>query len=710
MKYKRSGWRLILSLIIVCTAMLPAPASAEVKYSTFTRNSYGNLVWLQPAYFPVGVIGADLYVTDPNNPGDRTVSSLKEPKDIFIDERDEIYIADTGNNRIVHLSADGTFIRYITVPDNPLNKPEGVYVTADGDIFIADTGNKRVIRLGKDGNVKKLYERPDSKFISDSFVFTPVKLIVDKRGFLYVASQGSYEGLLVLDPEGRFQGFFGTNQTVLTPLEALKKWLYTDVMYSKEVLKRPETINSLSTDENGFIYTVTGGSAKSNQLKKLNSRGVNLLRSSQGSFGEYRGVDARTTVLNTVAKRPQLIDVAVDRNGNIAVADKQFKYITHYDPNGNLMYFWGGPSDFGTSQVGLMKNPVALDFNSKNELYVLDDQENIVQKYRMSEFAQLVDEANQLTLSGFYEEGEQLWREVLRLNPQFNPAILALAQAAFKNEQYEDAKKLFHEAGDQEGYSEAFWQIRLQWFQRYFSWIASFVLIGFILLQVLDKLTKKHGYRSKWRNRSGLRLPSIVLHLKHALYVLRHPIDGFSAIRYEGKGSFWSAILILIVVYFSLLFREFNTSFVYNNVLRINVYTIFTQFFIAWIAWVIANHLVSSIYRGEGRLRDIFIGSAYAMVPYCVVGIPLAIVSNVMTLSETSIYEFVDQGMVIWIALLMFWKVQFIHNYSVGETLMNIILTLATMLVLGLLIFIMTGLTRDLISFALEVMREVTLR
>ncbi|HZG85876.1 YIP1 family protein [Paenibacillus sp.] len=707
---KRGGWRLILALVVVCTAMLPASAFADVKYSTYTRNSYGHLVYLQPAYFPVGVIGADLYVTDPNDPGVRTVSSLKEPKDLFIDGKDEIYIADTGNNRIVHLSSDGTFLRYLTSPEDPFNKPEGVFVTEDGDIFVADTGNKRVLRLDQNGHVKQKYERPDSKFISDSFVFTPVKLIVDKRGFLYVASQGSYEGVLVLDPEGRFQGFFGTNRTVLTPLEALKKWLYTDAMYEREVLKRPETINSLTTDGNGYIYTVTGGSARSNQLKKLNTRGINLLRGSTGSFGEYLRSDARTSVVNPAARWPQLIDVAVDRNGNIAVADKQFKYITHYDPNGNLLYFWGGPSDFGTSQVGLMKNPVALDFNSKNELYVLDDQENIVQKFRMSEFAQLVDRANQLTLSGFYEEGEQLWREVLRMNPQFNPAILALAQAAYKNEQFEEAKQLFREAGDKEGYSEAYWQIRLRWFQQYFSWIASGVLALFVLLQLFDKWTKKRGGRGIRRNRNGRQLPEFALHMKHAFRLLKHPIDGFTALRYEGQGSYWSAILILLLVYASMLFREFHTSFVFNNALRVNVYTIFTQFFVVWIAWVAANHLVSSIYRGEGRLRDIFIGSAYAMVPYIVVGVPLTIVSNVMTLSESSVYQFVDQGMILWVALLIFWKVQFIHNYSVGETLMNIILTLATMLVLGLLIFIMVGLTRDLISFVLEVLREVALR
>lgn len=708
MKRMKRGWGLILSLVILSSGLLPAAVDAEVKYQTFTKNSYDQLIWLQPAYFPIGVIGQDLYIEDPNDPEARIVSSLQHPQDIFIDAKDEIYIADTGNNRIVHLDSGGRLLRYITVEDSPLNKPEGVFVTTDGTLFIADTGNRRVIRLDKDGVLTQVIEKPDSQYVSDTLVFTPVKLIVDDRGFLYVASQGSYEGLLVIDPNGQFQGFFGANQTVLSAMDAMKKWLYTEEMYAREVLKRPETINSLATDDNGLIYTVTGGSVASNQLKKLNSRGDNMLRGTDGTYGEFAPGDAQAAAGGTV-RTPQLIDVAVDHTGNIAVVDQQFKYISHYDSSGGLLYFWGGPSAMGTSQVGLMKSPVALDFNSRNELFVLDDQENIIQKFRMSEFAQKVDQANQLTLSGFYDESEKLWQEVLRLNSQFTPAIVGLAQASYRDDRHEEAGRLYQEAGDQEGYSEAFWQIRLEWFQVNFSWIASVVLAVFLLYLLIDKLTAKSPLRQRWRNRRRIQ-NRLIQHLKHAFYILKHPIDGFTAIRYDGKGSYLSALILLTAVYGSLLFREYFTSFSFNSITYVNVYTVFTQFFVVWIAWVVANYLVSSIYRGEGRFRDIFIGSSYALIPYILVGIPLVVLSNAMTLSEISIYNFMAQGLLVWVGLLMFWNIQWIHNYSVGETLMNIVLTLVTMLVLGILIFITSGLTSDLFSFFLEVIQEVTLR
>jgi sugar lactone lactonase YvrE len=701
------GWRLILALLLLLTALLPpAPAQAAVKYSTYTKNSNGDTIFLQPAYFPISVIGEDLYAEDPNNKGVKASSPMKNPKDIFVDAKNEVYIADTGNNRIVHMTDTGRLIRYISLPESPFNKPEGIFVTNDGYLYIADTGNKRVVKLDPSGKLVSEYKRPNSSYIPETFVFDPGKVMVDERGFLYVAVHGGYEGLVLLDSKGQFQGFFGANKTALSTLDALKRMLYTKKMYANEVAKKPETINSVATDKNGYIYTVTGGMAKVDQLKKMNVKGNNLLRSSKKSFGETVPWDIP---LGAVKGTPQLIDVAVDQRGNMIVVDQQFKYISHYDASGNLLYFWGGVSAVGSSQVGLLKSPVALDVNSRNELFVLDDQENIVQVFRLSEFGQKVDEANQQTLIGNYEASEKPWQEVLRMNAQFAPAILGLAQAAFKKEQYEEAQRLFKEAGDQQGFSDSFWQIRMLWFQKNFSWIASAAVILALLYLLTDKYTSKSALRERWRHRKRSQ-NQFIINLKHAWYIMKHPIDGFTAVRYENKGSYVSAILILVGVYAALLIKEWVTSFSFSAVKYVDLYSIFTQFFLVWIAWVISNYLVSSIYQGEGRFRDIFIGSAYALVPYIIIGIPLALLSNVLTMSEASMYGYAVKGMIIWIGLLIFWKIQWIHNYSVGETVLNILLTLGTMLVIGVLIFITAGLTSDLVSLLIEMYQEVTLR
>lgn len=66
--------------------------------------------------------------------------------------------------------------------------------------------------------------------------------------------------------------------------------------------------------------------------------------------------------------------------------------------------------------------------------------------------------------------------------------------------------------------------------------------------------------------------------------------------------------------------------------------------------------------------------------------------------------------MTVWIGLLIFWKIQNVHNYTFGETIMNVFLTLCTMLVIGVLIFIIMGLTSDLGSLLYQMYQEVTLR
>ena len=54
-----------------------------------------------------------------------------------------IFIADTGDNRVVKINPDGTQ----TTIGTGLNAPTGVAVDSVGDVFIADSGNNRVVEV-----------------------------------------------------------------------------------------------------------------------------------------------------------------------------------------------------------------------------------------------------------------------------------------------------------------------------------------------------------------------------------------------------------------------------------------------------------------------------------------------------------------------------------------------------------------------------------
>jgi tetratricopeptide (TPR) repeat protein len=488
-------------------------------------------------------------------------------------------------------------------------------------------------------------------------------------------------------------------------------------MYQNEMSKLPGSLSSVAVDKEGFIYTTTSGNISVNQVKKLNIRGLNMIQYNTDqvskvsrTFGEIRPYDRKFVAGQGFAK-PQLIDAAIDYNGNITVIDGMYKVISQYDANGNLLYFWGGPSSDSTTQLGLMKNPVAIDANSRNDLFILDSQEGIIQVFRLSEFGLLVNKANGLTMQGRYEESEKPWKEVLRNNRYFTPALLGLGKAEYKKGNYEQASQYFYEGGSRSGYSDAFWQIRLNWFQSHFSTLATTVISVIAAFMLFNRITRKAAWRTAWHNRKRSTLP-IVVQLKQMFTILRHPIDGFSALRYENKGSYWSALAILLMVFGSISIIALYTGFTFNNVdtQRLNLVLLFGQFLIVWLGWVVANYFVSSIYRGEGRFRDVFIASSYALVPLIFVGIPLAVLSNIMTLSEQAIYNYMFDGMVIWVVLMIFWKIQSLQNYSVGETGINVVLSASAFIMMAVLIMITFGLSSDMSSFIYEVYQEVRVR
>ncbi|MBP1990764.1 YIP1 family protein [Paenibacillus eucommiae] len=713
MKRLTGRWYLLVSLILAAVVM-PMAAAAEVVYETNTKDSEGYLLRTQPAYYPSGMIGLDLVVPDKDQPDVNVPSPMRNPKDVFIDSRNHIYVADTGNSRVIEFSETGKWLRYITLPESPLNKPEGIFVSDSFDIYIADTGNKRVVRLDKEGKLLKEFGRPVSKYIPEAYKYDPVKLIVDKRGFLYIATLGSYQGLLQLDTEGEFQSFYGANATPFSALDALKRMLYTKQMYANETSKLPGSISSIAVDNDGFVYTTTSGfNVTMGQIKKLNTRGKNILHQDPGSTvtPDNYGVTRPSDLKNMPGAVPQLTDLCIDENGNITMIDATFKYISQFDSAGNLLFFWAGPTSSDTTQLGLIKNPVAIDANSNNDLFILDEQEGVVQIFRLTEFGKKVNEANRLTLQGFYEESEGPWKEVLRLHAAFSPAMGGLAKAAYKRGDYEQALDYFQQSGKRQGYSDAFWQIRLQWFQRHFSMLASAVVIITLLLWLSNLVTRNRSWRQSLRNRQRSAHPAVV-QLKHVFYILKHPIDGFTAIRHEARGGYISGFIVLLLAYLGHAFSRLYTSFPFNPVPmhKVNLLGLLGQFLLIWIGWVVSNYLVSSIYRGEGRFKDVCVGSAYALMPLALVGIPLAAISNILTYSELSIYQFLDHGMMVWAALLFFWSIQAIHNYSVGETLMNIALSMFTFIILVILAIIMLGLTNDLFDFIYEVFQEVRLR
>lgn len=697
-------------LAVACfgaVSLLPQTAAAQAPYSTYYRDSYDQLHRTQAAYIPDQAWGRDIYVPDGEQDGEPVYSPLQNPQDLFVGPGGHLYIADTGNNRIVQLDQDGKPAGIFNVPESPLRNPQGVFVAADGHIYVADTGNQRVVRLDRSGRLVEEFKRPDSRFLPASFKYDPVKLVVDKRGFMYIAVMGGYQGLLQLDPQGNFQSFFGANPTDFTWLDAFKRLVYTREMYEREISKRPGSLSNAAIDHNGLIYTVTKD-VKEWQIKKFNIAGINML----ANKGEFSDRDEKSVFGEALSRtgrdRSQLLDLTVDQDGNLTVIDGKFKFVSQYDADGNLLFFWGGDDQSVASKLGVVKSPSAIASNEAGDLYIADSEKGIIQKFTLSEFGALVHEANRLTQDGRYEESEPLWAEVNRRNAYYVPALTGLAKAAYKKEQFEQALGLFRAAGHAHGYSDAFWQTRFIWLQQHFGLLATLLGGGAGLVYVWRRLPFRLA-----RNRPlPAQRPRLVLQLAHVFTLFKHPLDGFAAIRHEEKGGWLSSLILFMLALASFSVMRAKTSFIFNPSAFAdqNLLTGLLQFAALWLGWVTANYLIGTLYRGESRLRDVAYGSSYALFPLIVGGLPLTLLSNLLTLHEAAIFQFLKLALFAWIGLLFFWKVQALQNYGVGETMVSLFFSIAAMAVFGTFIFITFGLTAELTDFLYAVYQELTIR
>jgi uncharacterized protein (TIGR03437 family) len=96
--------------------------------------------------------GGPIYNQDPACSPDQT-SFLRNPQGVALDAAGNIFIADTGKNRVLKLTPDGT---QSTVAAQ-LSGPQGVAANNAGNVFIADTGNSALLKLEANGSLQTLW-------------------------------------------------------------------------------------------------------------------------------------------------------------------------------------------------------------------------------------------------------------------------------------------------------------------------------------------------------------------------------------------------------------------------------------------------------------------------------------------------------------------------------------------------------------------------
>ncbi len=137
---------------------------------------------------------------------------LDGPSGMAFDAEDNLYIVDSGNNRVQKFTKDGKHLDTWGGPgsgDGELDSPWGISLDAQGDIFIADWGNSRVQMFSPDGGFIRSYgTSPDDGDPLDH----PADVAVDSDGDVYVADWGN-KRVQIYEPEGEVVGALYGNAT-----------------------------------------------------------------------------------------------------------------------------------------------------------------------------------------------------------------------------------------------------------------------------------------------------------------------------------------------------------------------------------------------------------------------------------------------------------------------------------------------------------------
>jgi sugar lactone lactonase YvrE len=123
-------------------------------------------------------------------------SGLNAPTGVAVDGAGNVYVADTGNSQIVEIpvanGALSTAAQTIlissstTVAGAKLSKPAGIAVDSLGNLYIADSGNKRVVYLPYVGSSDISFARTLGSGMS-----SPSAITLDATGNVYVADAGN---------------------------------------------------------------------------------------------------------------------------------------------------------------------------------------------------------------------------------------------------------------------------------------------------------------------------------------------------------------------------------------------------------------------------------------------------------------------------------------------------------------------------------------
>lgn len=195
-------------------------------------------------------------------------------------------------------------------------------------------------------------------------------------------------------------------------------------------------------------------------------------------------------------------------------------------------------------------------------------------------------------------------------------------------------------------------------------------------------------------------------------HILRHPVEGFEDMRWKKSGSLKIAFFIVFMLFLATIANErlyeFNHYNPYDRVFNIAPYII--KSFVIFGAWTVGNWSVCSLLDGEGKMRNICIYSAYALVPYVAQMFINTLLSHFLIRDEYVFMAIIRIIGIVWSAVLLFSAIRSVHQYSAAKTVIAIALTIGAMAIMLALLVLFLSLIQHVLIFFSTLFTEISYR
>jgi sugar lactone lactonase YvrE len=316
--------------------------------------------------------------------GSATNAALYFPAGVAVDGSGNVFIADSDNNRLRKVSANGIIT---TVAGNgtrsfsgdggaatnaTLSEPTGIGADASGNLFLTDWLNCRVRKINANGTIVTVAGSASMGFSGDggaatnAALYSPNGVAVDSNGNLFIADSDNNR-IRKVNANGIITTVAGNGNA---------SFAGDGGAATNASLNFPYAI-ALDTNANLFIADYVG-----KRICKVNAGGVLTTVAGGGTYSGDGGA-----ALNAALSDPS--GVAVDNTGNLFIADPGANRIRKVNTNGIISTVAGNGTasfsgDGGPSTNATVADPFGIAIDGGGNLFISDTSNNRVRKANSS--------------------------------------------------------------------------------------------------------------------------------------------------------------------------------------------------------------------------------------------------------------------------------------------------------------------------------------